>query len=82
MHSQSYSTEKSVLWPIDNKVNKLLRIIFFKKKFDSTTIIREESNVYSTQELHIFELLELLIKVIRNAVKRLQQAIGEKELIR
>ena len=43
------STTKSILQPIDNKVNRLLRIIFFKKNFESTTKIREENNIYSTQ---------------------------------
>ena len=77
------STTKSILQPIDNKVNRLLRIIFFKKKFESTTKIREENNIYSTQELHIYELLKLLIKVIRKEcnVEQLKKAIAEKELI-
>ena len=77
------STTKSILQPIDNKVNRLLRIIFFQKKFESTTKIREENNIYSTQELHIYELLKLLIKMIRKEcnVKQLKKAIAEKELI-
>ena len=49
-------TTKSVLLPIDSRVNRLLRIIFSKKKLGSTT---------KTLELHIYELLKLLIKVIR-----------------
>ena len=77
------STTKSILEPIDNKVNRLLRIIFIKKKFESTTKIREENNIYSTQELHIYELLKLLIKVIQKEcnVEQLKKAIAEKELI-
>ena len=78
------STTKSILQPIDNKVNRLLRITFFKKKFESTTKIREENNIYSTQELHIYELLKLLIKVIRKErnAEQLQKLFGEKELIK
>ena len=77
------STTKSFLRPI-NKANRLLRIIFFKRKFESTTKIREENNIYSTQELHIYELLKLLIKVLRKEcnVEKLQEAIEEKELIK
>ena len=74
------STTKSILQPIDNKVNRLLRITF--KKIESTTKIREENNLYNTQELLIYELLKMLIKVIpkeRN-VEQLKKAIEEKEL--
>ena len=60
------STKKSFLQPIDNKANRILRITFFKKKFESTTKIHEENNIFSTQKLQIYELLKLLIKVIRN----------------
>ena len=76
------STTKGILQPIDNKINRLLRIIFFKKKFESTTKIREESNIYSTQELHIYELLKLLIKMIQKEcnVEQPKKAIEEKEL--
>ena len=53
------STTKSILPPIYNKVNRLLRVIFFKKKFESTTKIREENNIYSTQELHVRHMKNL-----------------------
>ena len=74
------STTKSILQPLDNKVNRLLRITF--KKIESTTKIRKENNLYGTQELLIYELLKMLIKVIpkeRN-VEQLKKAIEEKEL--
>ena len=56
-------------------------INFFKKKFESTIKIREENNIYSSQELHMFKLLKLLIKVIQKEcnVEQLQKAIAEKE---
>ena len=47
------STTNSILPPIDNKVNRLLRIIFFKKKIESTTKIREENNIYNKKQLKV-----------------------------
>ena len=49
---------------IDAKINRILRIIFFRK-FDSVSLIREIYKIFSAQELHLYEVFKLMTKCIR-----------------
>ena len=58
-------TTSSLLNRVSLVIDRIIKIIFFKRKFDSVKEEREKSKIYSAQELHCYEILKLLINIIR-----------------
>ena len=51
---------------IDSKLKKLIRIIFNKRTFNSVSDLRRKFNLFSAKELHLYEVLKLLIIMLRD----------------
>ena len=51
---------------IDSKLKKLISIIFNKRKFNSVSDLRRKFNLFLAKELHLYEVLKLLIKMLRD----------------
>ena len=66
---------------IDSKINRILRVIFFRK-FDSVSLIREKYNGFSAQELHLYEVFKLMTKCIRreSCIMDINHSITQNEL--
>ena len=50
---------------LNNKIKHLVRIIYGKRKFESIENFRIAAKNYNIEELHLYELLKLVIKKIR-----------------
>ena len=68
------STAKSKIDKISTKINRILKIIYFRRKYDSIAKEREINFIYNAAELHVYELLKLCIRLIRdqNNIKVIQ----------
>ena len=58
-------TTSSLLNRVSLVIDRIIKIISFKRKYDSVKEEREKSKIYSAQELHCYEILKLLINIIR-----------------
>ena len=47
----------------------LIKIIFYKRGFESLGSLKEENKLYTVRELHIYELLKSLISILRGECK-------------
>ena len=56
---------KSDIKKFNNKIKHLVRIIYGKRKFESIVNFRIAAKIYNIEELHLYELLNLDIKKIR-----------------
>ena len=52
---------KSDINKITNKIKHLVRIIYGKRKFESIENFRIAAKIYNIEELHLYELLKLVI---------------------
>ena len=59
------TASRATIQNVDAKINRILRLIFFNRKFDSVSLIREKYKVFSAQELHLYEVFKLMTKCIR-----------------
>ena len=59
------STDKTKLETNEFKIKRLLKIICFKRRNESIEELRQKRKKYFVKELHIYELLKLLCKVLR-----------------
>ena len=60
------TAKKSTLQKLQRQQNFLLRIIFRLKIFQEVRSIRQKHKIASIFELHVYELLKLMAKIIRN----------------
>ena len=69
---------------IDSKLKKLIRIIFNKRKFNSVSDLRRKVNLFLAKELHLYEVLKLLIKMLRDecVVSHVKSYLNDNELNR
>ena len=69
---------------IDSKLKKLIRIIFNKRKFNSVSDLRRKFNLFLAKELHLYEVLKLLIKMLRDecVVSHVKSYLNDNELNR
>ena len=56
---------KTALDPLELKLKHLLRIVFGLKRYDSVSSLREKFHILTVKELHLKELLKLLVKTLR-----------------
>ena len=63
------STSKNVLKNVEKLTKRLIKIIFYKKSFESLGSLREEHKLFTVRELHIFELFKTLIIILRGECK-------------
>ena len=56
---------KSDIKKLNNKIKHLVRIVYGKRKFESIENFRIAAKIYNIEELHLYELLKLVIKKIR-----------------
>ena len=66
------------------KIKKLIRIIFNKRKFNSVSDLRRKFNLFLAKELHLYEVLKLLIKMLRDecVVSHVKSYLNDNELNR
>ena len=76
------STDQTKLETIELEIKRLLKIIFFKRRNESIEELRQKRKIYFVKELHIYELLKLLCKVLRKECIStiVQEAVTEKNL--
>ena len=76
------STDQTKLETIELEIKRLLKIIFFKRRNESIEELRQKRKIYFVKELHIYELLKLLCKVLRKECIStiVQKAVTEKNL--
>ena len=76
------STDKMKLETIELKNKRLLKVIFLKRRNESIEELRHKRKIYFVKELHIYELLKLLCKVLRKECISaiVQEAVTEKNL--
>ena len=69
---------------IDSKLKKLIRIIFNKRKFNSESDLWRKFNLFLSKELHLYEVLKLLIKMLRDecVVSHVKSYLNDNELNR
>ena len=53
---------RSDIKKLNNKIKRLVRIIYGKRKFDSIEDLRIAGKIYNIKELHLVELLKLITK--------------------
>ena len=53
---------KSDIKKLNNKIKHLVRIVYGKRKFESIENFRIAAKIYNIEELHLYELLKLVIK--------------------
>ena len=63
------STSKNVFKNLEKLTKRLIKIIFYKRSFESLGSLREEHKLFSVRELHIFELFKTLIIILRGECK-------------
>ena len=54
------STSKNVLKNLEKLTKRLIKIIFYKRSFESLGSLREEHKLFTVRELHIYELFKTL----------------------
>ena len=59
------STDQTKLETIELKIKRFIKIICFKRRNESIKELRQKWKIYFVKELHIYELLKLLCKVLR-----------------
>ena len=58
----SYGTAaKSDIKKLNNKIKRLVRIIYGKRKFESIENFRLAAKIYNMKEIHLYVLLKLVI---------------------
>ena len=60
------TSSKTTLQPLEAKVKQIARIIFKKRKTESTLQNREKYKMHSIKDLHIFELFKKLTEILRS----------------
>ena len=60
------TTNKSNLMPLERVQKLVWRIIFGIRKYDSINAIRQKHKLLNVRELHVYELLKILSKNLRN----------------
>ena len=63
------STSKNVLKNLEKLTKRLIKIIFYKRSFESLGSLREEHKLFTVRELHIYELFKTLINILRGECK-------------
>ena len=58
-------TSKNVLKNLEKLTKRLIKIIFYKRSFESPGSLREEYKLYTVRELHMYELFKTLINILR-----------------
>ena len=78
------NTSNQKLKPLNQLVKRIVRIITFKKKFDSITSKRKELLLYNVSELHLYGILKMVIKIIRKEceIPVLKNCISREELLK
>ena len=73
------ATNKSILQPIDNKINRSLKIIFCRRKLDSNPNFFQKTQIYNNLQQHTYEQRKELMKILRNwcKTKHLQKCSNE-----
>ena len=76
------STNKTKLETIELKIERLIKIICFKRRNGSIEELRQKRKIYFVKGLHIYELLKLLCKSLRKECISaiVQEAVTEKIL--
>ena len=59
------STDKTKLETIELKIKRLIKINCFKRRNESIEELKEKRKIYFVKELHVYELLKSLCKVLR-----------------
>ena len=69
---------------MDSKLKKLIRIILNKRTFNSVSELRRKFNLFLAKELHLYEVLKLLIKMLRDecVVSHFKSFLNDNELNR
>ena len=73
---------KTKLQPLEANIKQIARIIFRKRKTESTLQIREKFKMHSIKDLHIFELFKKLSEILRSEceINSLKFLITKKEI--
>ena len=76
------TSSKTKLQPLEAKVKQTARIIFKKRKTESTLQNREKYKMHSIKDLHIFELFKKLTEILRSEceINSLKFLITKKEI--
>ena len=76
------TSSKTTLQPLEIKIKQIARIIFKKRKMETTLQNRENYAMHSIKDLHIFELLQKLTEILRSecAKNRLKFFVMKKEI--
>ena len=76
------TSSKTTLQPLEAKVKQIARIIFKKRKTESTLQNREKYKIHSIKVLHIFELFKKLTEIFRSEceINSLKFLITKKEI--
>ena len=56
---------KSDIKKLNNKIKHLVRFVYWKRKFESIENFRIAAKIYNIEEIHLYELLKLVIEKIR-----------------
>ena len=69
---------------IDSKLKNFVRIIFNRRKFNSVSDLRRKFNLFWATELHLYEVLKLMINKLRDecVVSHVKSFLNENELNR
>ena len=59
------STNENFLKPINMLIKRILKIIFWKRKYESIEQIRVQNLISNASELHAFEIFKILVKLIK-----------------
>ena len=60
---------KTLMNKIDALCRRLLRIIFYKKKFESVQTEIDKHKLYSAKELHVYELFKCYLRILKQTIK-------------
>ena len=76
------TNSKTTLQPLEAKIKQIARIMFKKRKTESTLQNREKNKMHSIKDLHIFELFKKLTEILRSEceINSLKFLITEKEI--
>ena len=69
---------------IDSKLKNLIRIIFNRRTFNSVSDLRRKLNLFLAKELHLYEVLQVLIKMLRDeyVVSHVKSFLNDNEINR
>ena len=72
-----------ILKPMKMMINRVARILIFRRKFESITT-RKKVLIYNVSELHLYEILKTATKLLRsgNSVSCLEVLIFEDEFLK